>query len=109
MVGMCFFFGSFYSSWFKIERKFFLGIFEVAEHEYDIGFVPGIIGAQDGGFVNLFREFSFTFVQNRVKIIFEWFLRSPITNMTSGSVREIPGVQDGGYAHLFRPFLFILV
>ena len=103
------FFVSFHLSWYEIERKLFLGIFEVAEHEYDIGFVPGIIGAQDGGYVYLFREFSFTFVQNRVKIIFEWFLRSPNTNMTSASVPEIPGDQDGGYAHLLREFLFILV
>ena len=41
MVGMRIFFESFYSFWYKIERKLFLGVFEVAEHEYDIGFGPG--------------------------------------------------------------------
>ena len=57
MVGMRIFFGSFYSSLYKIERKSYLGILEVAEHEYDIGFGPGIIGAQDGGYVHLLQEF----------------------------------------------------
>ena len=35
------FFGIFYSSWYKLEEKLFLGFFEVAKHEYDIGFGPG--------------------------------------------------------------------
>ena len=69
MVDMRIFFGSFYSSWYEIDRKFFLGISEVAEHEYDIGFGLGIIDAQDGGYVQLILEFSFTLVKNRVKIV----------------------------------------
>ena len=62
MVGMHIFFGSFYLSWYKLERKLFLGVFEVAEHEYDIGLGPGIIGAQDGGYAHLLREFLFILV-----------------------------------------------
>ena len=53
MVDIRIFFVSFHSCWYKMEQKLFLGVFEVAEHEYDIGLGPGIIGAQDGGYVHL--------------------------------------------------------
>ena len=35
------FFGIFYSSWYELEGKLFLGFFEVAKLEYDIGSGPG--------------------------------------------------------------------
>ena len=41
MVGMHIIFRSFYLSWYKMEWKVFLGVFEVAENEYDISFGPG--------------------------------------------------------------------
>ena len=102
MVGMPIFFGIFYLSWYKLERKLFLGIFEVAEHEYDIGFTPGntwcpgrwVCASSSGGFIHLGINWSENYFWD--------FLRSPNMNMTSGSVPELPGAQDGGYAHLLR-------
>ena len=62
MMAMRIFFASFDSSWYKIKQKLFLGVSEVAKHEYDIGFGPRIIGAQDRMYAHLLQEFLFIFV-----------------------------------------------
>ena len=102
MVGMHIFIRSFYSSWYKLELKILLGVFEVAEHEYDTGFGPAntwcpgwwVFASSSGVFIHLGIIHSENY--------FYGFLRSLNPNMTSASIPEIPGAQNGGYAQLLR-------